>query len=74
MKQKQRITTITERRWSLGQTFPRNSCGKSCRFPWEEPTGHHWFPLVAFLKANDIQVVIVNPHHVNKSKESNERK
>lgn len=34
-----------------------------------EPTGHYWFPRAAFLEANDIQVVIVNPHHVNKSKE-----
>ena len=34
-----------------------------------EPTGHYWFPLAAFLKANDIHVVMVNPHHVNNSKE-----
>jgi transposase len=34
-----------------------------------EPTGHYWFPLAAFLEAQDIKVVIVNPHHVNKSKE-----
>jgi transposase len=34
-----------------------------------EPTGHYWFPLAAFLQEQGIQVVIVNPHHVNKSKE-----
>ncbi|WP_017688399.1 IS110 family transposase, partial [Paenibacillus sp. PAMC 26794] len=34
-----------------------------------EPTGHYWFPLAAFLEARDIEIVIVNPHHVNKSKE-----
>ncbi|SEL27345.1 Transposase IS116/IS110/IS902 family protein [Paenibacillus sp. OK003] len=34
-----------------------------------EPTGHYWFPLASFLEARDIKVVIVNPHHVNKSKE-----
>jgi transposase len=34
-----------------------------------EPTGHYWFPLAAFLESQDITVVIVNPHHVNKSKE-----
>ncbi len=34
-----------------------------------EPTGHYWFPLAAFLEAQDIKIVIVNPHHVNKSKE-----
>ncbi|MCL6459624.1 MAG: IS110 family transposase [Gorillibacterium sp.] len=34
-----------------------------------EPTGHYWFPLAAFLEGQNIKVVIVNPHHVNKSKE-----
>ncbi|MEG6511628.1 IS110 family transposase [Desulforamulus ruminis] len=34
-----------------------------------EPTGHYWFPLAAFLKEQGIQVVVVNPHHVNKTKE-----
>lgn len=34
-----------------------------------EPTGHYWFPLAAFLKEQGIQIVVVNPHHVNKSKE-----
>ena len=34
-----------------------------------EPTGHYWFPLAAFLLEQDIKVVLVNPHHVNKSKE-----
>jgi transposase len=34
-----------------------------------EPTGHYWFPLAAFLQDQGIQVVIVNPHHVNKTKE-----
>jgi len=34
-----------------------------------EPTGHYWFPLAEFLRKNDIKVVLVNPHHVNKSKE-----
>ncbi|GAA0370990.1 IS110 family transposase [Bacillus horti] len=34
-----------------------------------EPTGHYWFPLAAFLEEQGIQVVVVNPHHVNKSKE-----
>jgi transposase len=34
-----------------------------------EPTGHYWFPLAAFLKEQGIKVVVVNPHHVNKSKE-----
>jgi transposase len=34
-----------------------------------EPTGHYWFPLAAFLQNEDIKIVLVNPHHVNKSKE-----
>lgn len=34
-----------------------------------EPTGHYWFPLAAFLKEQSITVVVVNPHHVNKTKE-----
>ncbi|TVY01485.1 IS110 family transposase [Paenibacillus cremeus] len=34
-----------------------------------EPTGHYWFPLAAFLQAQGIHVVVVNPHHVNKTKE-----
>lgn len=34
-----------------------------------EPTGHYWFPLAAFLEKEGIKVVVVNPHHVNKSKE-----
>ncbi|MDU0329718.1 IS110 family transposase [Paenibacillus sp. 3LSP] len=34
-----------------------------------EPTGHYWFPLAEFLQHEGIKVVVVNPHHVNKSKE-----
>lgn len=34
-----------------------------------EPTGHYWFPLAEFLHRENVKVVIVNPHHVNKSKE-----
>lgn len=34
-----------------------------------EPTGHYWFPLAAFLREQGIKVVVVNPHHVSKSKE-----
>ena len=34
-----------------------------------EPTGHYWFSLGEYLKENNITMVIVNPHHVKKSKE-----
>lgn len=34
-----------------------------------EPTGHYWFCLGTFLKDNGIRPVLVNPHHVKKSKE-----
>src|SRR5690554_6214925 len=32
-----------------------------------EPTGHYWFPLAAYLQNEGIKLVLVNPHHVNKS-------
>src|SRR5690606_37920257 len=34
-----------------------------------EPTGHYWFPLYHYLNQRGIEVVLVNPHHVKKSKE-----
>src|SRR5690606_6236627 len=34
-----------------------------------EPTGHYWFPLFHVMKQREIEVVLVNPHHVKKSKE-----
>ena len=34
-----------------------------------EPTGHYWLSLAYYLKAKDIQFVLVNPMHVKKSKE-----
>lgn len=34
-----------------------------------EPTGHYWFPLAEYLQNEGNKLVLVNPHHVNKSKE-----
>ncbi len=34
-----------------------------------EPTGHYWFTLEQYLRQSDIKLVLVNPHHVKKSKE-----
>ena len=34
-----------------------------------EPTGHYWFNLAQHLKDHSIKVVLVNPYHVNRSKE-----
>ncbi|MFJ7734688.1 IS110 family transposase [Lysinibacillus sp. NPDC097231] len=34
-----------------------------------EPTGHYWMNLAAYLSAHGIPFVMVNPHHVNRSKE-----
>ena len=34
-----------------------------------EPTGHYWFDLGQFMSCNKIKFVMVNPHHVHKSKE-----
>lgn len=37
--------------------------------PGMEPTGHYWFNLGRFLQDNEMKPVLVNPHHVKKSKE-----
>ncbi|MCY0894740.1 MAG: IS110 family transposase [Alicyclobacillaceae bacterium] len=34
-----------------------------------EPTGHYGFPLGAFMQDLNVRFVLVNPHHINKSKE-----
>jgi len=34
-----------------------------------EPTGHYWMNLAAFLTTKEIRFVMVNPMHVNRSKE-----
>jgi transposase len=34
-----------------------------------EPTGHYWFTLEQYLRQSNIKLVLVNPHHVKKSKE-----
>lgn len=34
-----------------------------------EPTGHYWFDLGQFLSDKNIKFVMVNPHHVHKTKE-----
>jgi transposase len=34
-----------------------------------EPTGHYWFNLAQYLKDDNMKVVLVNPFHVNRSKE-----
>lgn len=33
-----------------------------------EPTGHYWFNLGKFFQDNEMKPVLVNPHHVKKSK------
>ncbi len=43
--------------------------GKDKVVPGMEPTGHYWFNLGKFLQNNEIKPVLVNPHHVKKSKE-----
>ena len=34
-----------------------------------EPTGHYWFNLGEHIKGKGMRIVLVNPHHVKKSKE-----
>ena len=50
--------------------------GKDKVVPGMEPTGHYWFNLGKFLQDNEMKPVLVNPHHVKKSKEldDNDRK
>jgi transposase len=43
--------------------------GKEVVIPGMEPTGHYWFNLGSFLQDNGMRPVLVNPHHVKKSKE-----
>ena len=40
--------------------------------PGMEPTGHYWFNLGKFLQDNGMRPVHVNPHHVKKSKETDD--
>ncbi len=42
---------------------------KQAVLPGMEPTGHFWFGLGKFLQDNGVRPVLVNPHHVKKSKE-----
>ncbi len=34
-----------------------------------EPTGHYWFSLADYSRKHNMSLVLVNPHHVKKSKE-----
>lgn len=43
--------------------------GKDKVVPGMEPTGHYWFNLGKFLQDHEMKPVLVNPHHVKKSKE-----
>ncbi len=43
--------------------------GKDKIIPGMEPTGHYWFDLGKYLQDNGMRPVLVNPHHVKKSKE-----
>ncbi|TJX13319.1 IS110 family transposase [Tissierella creatinini] len=47
----------------------KDSFAKEEILPGMEPTGHYWFNLGKYLMNNEISPVLVNPHHVKKSKE-----
>ncbi|AFM42922.1 transposase [Desulfosporosinus acidiphilus SJ4] len=47
----------------------KHSVGKTAVMVGSEPTGHYWFNLVPYLKESGMKLVLVNPHHVKKSKE-----
>lgn len=47
----------------------KDAHGKERLLPGMEPTGHYWFNLGKYLMDQEISPVLVNPHHVKKSKE-----
>lgn len=47
----------------------KHSTEKSAVMVGAEPTGHYWFNLASYLKESGMKLVLVNPHHVKKSKE-----
>jgi len=47
--------------------------GKETILPGMEPTGHYWFNLGKYLMDNEINPVLVDPHHVKKSKELDDK-
>lgn len=47
----------------------KHSAGKNSIVIGAEPTGQYWFNLAPYLKENKMKLVLVNPHHVKKSKE-----
>lgn len=47
----------------------KDQFGKKELLPGMEPTGHYWFNLGKYLMDHEINPVLVNPHHVKKSKE-----
>ncbi len=47
----------------------KHSAKKTAVMVGAEPTGHYWFNLASHLKESGMKLVLVNPHHVKKSKE-----
>jgi transposase len=47
----------------------KHSTEKTAVMVGAEPTGHYWFNLTPYLKESGMKLVLVNPHHVKKSKE-----
>ena len=47
----------------------KRSAAKSAVIVGAEPTGHYWFNLASYLKESEMKLILVNPHHVKKSKE-----
>ena len=51
----------------------KDTHGKAMILPGMEPTGHYWFNLGKYLMDNEINPVLVDPHHVKKSKELDDK-
>jgi transposase len=49
---------------SLGKEYKKNHIIVGL-----EPTGHYWFNLAHFLIGSNTKIVLVNPHHVKRTKE-----
>ena len=47
----------------------KHSAKKTAVMVGAEPAGHYWFNLASHLKESGMRLVLVNPHHVKKSKE-----
>ena len=69
-KQNQRIQSISDQDLIVGVDIAKEThVSRAIDLRGIEPTGHYWFAMAEYLLKVGVKLVIVNPHHVNKSKE-----